>query len=294
MRYLRILVIGILLIVPGTVFTVDLTIRGGAGNMAFDPEETASLGGRGEGFSPRPYPIALVQAAGEYSSLISYSMAIERDPILRNRLTTNFGFTLGFIRLDVGPFMGFFNSWERIITPGISAGVTLEWPGILFGALGAGSTIGSGIRSYGDYTQETGSAVLGFWVPHVVNTLGVNLKRFTKQVDDTLITEDEWLRYHLRAEVFTKNVPYTVLVDMGYQTLKRSYFTPLQTETDTLKSVFLGFETTFRINSIVKIILGAEMPVYSWGEASLKNPRDVVLYQAHTGIVLTFAGKSEI
>jgi hypothetical protein len=291
MKYIRVLIIGVLLTAPGAVFALDLTIAGGIGNMAFDPGETASLGGRGQEFAPRLYPFALVQAAGDYSSLISYRVALERDPVLRHRLIADFGFTIGFVRLDVGPFMGFFNSWQRVITPGISAAVTLEWPGILFGTLAAGSTLGSGIRAYGDYTQETGSLALGFWVPYAVTTLGANLKRFTKQVDGALVTEDEWTRYLLSAEVFTKNVPYTVHVDMGYQTLKRSYFSPLKTDSDTLKSVFLGFETTFRINSLLKIILGAEMPVYSWGANPLKNPRGVVLYQAHTGLVLTLNRK---
>jgi hypothetical protein len=89
--------------------------------------------------------------------------------------------------------------------------------------------------------------------------------------------------------VFTKNVPYTIRIDMGYQTLKRSYFPDGEkSESDELKSVFIGLEGTYRISSFFQFILGTEMPVYSWGEKPLKGPeRETFMYQFHAGFVWT-------
>jgi hypothetical protein len=288
MKQVRILIIGIL-ILPGRIFSLDLTVKGGAGNWAFDKDSIVSRGSAAEKFETNWYPFGLIGISGEYSDLISYGAAFERDPILRNRITTDFGLSFSFIRLHVGPFMGVLNSWDRIITPGISAGLTLEWPGILFGTVRAGSTLGVGLDDPGDYTQETGELALGFWLPHVIGTLSVDYKRYREQSNIVLATWDERLRYQFAADVFSKNVPFTVYINMGYQVLKRSYRELFLSDTDTLKSVFLGLETTVTLNPFLKILLGGEMPVYSWAEAPMRNPgKASPVFQAHTGIIVSF------
>jgi hypothetical protein len=279
----------LILLIPSAVFALDLTVKGGLGNTAFNSNRRTPLDDRK--FEGAYFPFGAVLLEGTYSDLITYRAGFERDPVLRNRLSADVGFNFDYIRLTLGPFAGPFNNWTRIITPGVSAGLTLEWPGILFGSLSAGSTIGAGINSPGDYVQQNGTIALGFWVPHVVNTLSVSLKTYTEQVNGALRTEDQLLRYQYTADVFAKNVPYTVRIDMGYQSLKRSYTIDGGGGSDTLKSVFLGFETTVRINPFVKVLLGAETPVYAWGEKPLGNPGNAVLFQAHTGVILTFLKK---
>jgi hypothetical protein len=293
MKQLRILILGLLglLIVPGTVFSLDLTLKGGAGNWSFDKDGVTSLGSAEGKFGPNWYSLGLIRISGDYSDLISYGAAIERDPILRNRISTDFGLNFSFIHLNIGPFMGILNSRDRIINPGISVGLAMEWPGIPFGSVRAGSTLGAGLDDPGDYTQETGEMALGFWLPHVINTLSVSYKRYREQSNIILATRDEQLRYQYTAEVFSKNVPYTVEIDMGYQILKRAYNAFFLTDTDTLKSVFLGLETTIRINPILTILLGGEIPVYSWGEKPMRNPGNALLFQAHTGFIISFPPK---
>jgi hypothetical protein len=288
MKQIRILMLG-LLILPGRILSLDLTVKGGAGNWAFDKDSVMPQGLVEGKFEANWYPFGLIGIDGEYSDLISYAAALERDPILRNRITTDFGLSFSFVRLHVGPFMGILNSWDRIINPGISAGLTLEWPGILFGAVRAGSTLGAGLDDPGDYTQETGEIALGFWLPHVISTLSVDYKRYREQSNIILVTGDERLRYQFAADVFSKNVPFTVRINMGYQILKRSYRELFFSDTDTLKSVFLGLETTVTLNSFLKVLLGGEMPVYSWAKAPLRNPgRGSPLFQAHTGVIIRF------
>jgi hypothetical protein len=76
-------------------------------------------------------------------------------------------------------------------------------------------------------------------------------------------------------------------VDIGYQELKRSYIGRV-IGTDKFKSIYTGFEATLRMNSFLKLILGAEMPVYSWAEKPLKKPGKGLFFQAHGGFIISF------
>jgi hypothetical protein len=288
MKLSHTVLLGLLLGLPLGGFSLDLTLKGGLGNMNFDPERREALG---EGvFSPSGiYPLGQIRIDWEYSGTMNFSAAFERDPLLRNTIGANVGFTTGVIRLDMGPFMGFFNTPGDTMTPGISTAINLEIPGRVFASVKVASTIGAGLKVQGGYVQESGEISLGFWVPYVVVTLGVKNRGFTEQITDNLVIMDEQIRYQFGADVFAKNVPYTVHIDMGYQSLKRSYVTPEPVATDELKSIFVGFEAVFTIRPFTRLILGAESPLYSWGEAPLKAPPiNTPLFQAHAGVSLSF------
>jgi hypothetical protein len=51
--------------------------------------------------------------------------------------------------------------------------------------------------------------------------------------------------------------------------------------------IFLGAETSFNVKPNLKLILGAEMPVYSWGTKPLTKKDKLVLFQAHAGFTYT-------
>jgi hypothetical protein len=280
-------------LLPCSLGALDLSVTGGAGNNSFDPAEKDPLGVTRKQFEGVLYPLGTVSVTGDYSKTISFRAAFDRDPILRNRFFTDIGVDFNYLHLDFGPFIGPFNTDGRAVNPGITAGLELAVPGILFGRIKTSSTIGTVLSLPGDYLQQENSAALGFWIPNVVISLALDIKSYTERVDKDLITKDERTRYHIIADVFSKNVPYTVTVDAGYQSLTRSY-TPKgganDTETDELKSIYLGFDVQYRINPRFGLILGAEMPVYSWSTKPLIGP-DVktLLYEAHGGFVWTIA-----
>jgi hypothetical protein len=281
-------------ILPRGLHALDLQLSGGAGNLAFDTERENSLGAGGGQFEPNLYPFGILRLEGEYSDRINFFAAYERDPVLRNRLLANIGVSFSFMKLEFGPFIGLFNTEERPLGPGIAAALRLEFPGICFGSLKTASTIGSLAAPPGDFVQEAGEISLGFWVPHVICTFSINSKGFTQRKTDALLIKDEHTRYQFQADVFSKNVPYTIRVDMGYQILKRSYTSSAggKAETDELKSVYAGFEGTYRINPSIKLILGAEMPVYTWGEKPLRSPeRASLFYQVHGGFIWTLPAR---
>ena len=121
----------------------------------------------------------------------------------------------------------------------------------------------------------------------------MSIKNFTLRKETTLLIEDDLVRYYFRADAFKKNFPYTMTVDIGFQNLKRSYTSMgvsgtevVQTTiTDEFKTIFVGVEGTFTINPGMKLILGAEMPVYSWSVRPMQEaPKDTIFFEARMGI----------
>ncbi|MDL2229364.1 hypothetical protein LJC14_03855 [Treponema sp. OttesenSCG-928-L16] len=271
----------------GMLGALDLTIIGGAGNFSFDTDRETSLSAGGGKFSANYYPLWSVSAEQGYGDNIHIHIGLERDQILRNRIAADIGFNIGIARLDIGPFFGFCNSWEELLSPGMAANVRVEVPGIIFGNFRAGSTIGTGLSSEGDSTQEFGTITVGFWVPNVIASLSIKSRTYTEMVNQGLKVEDSLTKYMFSADVFKKNVPYTLHVDLGYQSLKRRYIS-VSTDTDELKSFFVGFEGSFQVRPFLKIIAGIEAPVYAWGEDTLKGPgKNTFLFESRLGVSWT-------
>jgi hypothetical protein len=276
-----------LLLVPVYTFALDLKVSGGLGNNVFSPGARAPLG---EGqFSPSYFPLALVDLRGNFSNMIGFAVTFERDPILRNRINAGVGIDTDYLHLDIGPFIGVFNAAEKPLNPGITAALGLKIPGIIFGSVTAASTIGNSLVKPGDYTQEWGEVSLGTWIPYVLGAVTINMSGFTERISMDLIRKDERVRYQLDADVFAKNVPYAIYIDMGYQTLKRMYIGADQIQTDELRSIYVGFEAVFTISPVFSILAGLEMPAYTWGAPPLKGPPiNTPLFQTHAGVVISF------
>ncbi|MDR1899487.1 MAG: hypothetical protein LBQ55_05725 [Treponema sp.] len=290
----RIILISLVCILSGPVFSLELTLRGGAGNMTFDPGLRGPLGPAGAAFDNYVYPYGRLSVDGSFSELLSYHAALDRDPILRNRVTGEVELKLHFLRFSFGPVISPFNTGESLISPGFSGRLELQFPGIIFGSLEASSNFGTALANTGDFLQQSGGAALGFWVPNVVCAFQINTRSFSERISRALLIKDELTRYQFRADVFSKNVPYTIRVDLGYQSLKRAYSGGNADTTDEFESIYLGFEGTYRIVPRIKIILGVEMPVYSWGASPLKGPsRSDVLFNAHAGLNWTIGDSAD-
>jgi hypothetical protein len=277
---------------------VDLEISGGLGNTAFDPERKSALGSGAEAFEGRLSPLGQVKISGETENGFYYSGAFEREPLLRNRLSVNMGIKLSYISLEIGPVMGLFNSEDQAVNPGFSAGLGLEFPGILFAALKASSSLGSILNTPGNYLQKSGEIGIGFWVPYVVCSFNMSVKGFALEEKANLLIEDSMTRYFFRADVFSKNVPYTCRLDLGYQNMSRSYSSyringaslDRDIQIDEFKALYIGLEASYTANPALRLFLGGEMPVYSWSVQPMKSPdKGSFLFQAHAGIVLTLA-----
>jgi hypothetical protein len=139
-------------------------------------------------------------------------------------------------------------------------------------------------------------------VPYVTCSLILNTQAYRVMEDPGLVITDERTRYGFRAEVISKSYPYTVRVDGGFQTLKRSYggevFDPSgpsftrTSDTDEIRSIYLGLEGSYQVMRNLRLFLGGEMPVYTWGESPLKREKGAVFFKIYTGLFWTIASDS--
>jgi hypothetical protein len=279
---------------------MDLEITGGLGNISFDRDRTSPLGDddktKTRSFTPNLFPFGVVKVSGEAGNSFYYNALYERDPILGNMVCGNIGARLNFISLEAGPVIGLFNAAEKV-NPGFSVAVGLEFPGILFARLKAGASLGNILSDSDDYSHKSGGISAGFWVPFVVCSFNMETKSSANRENAYLLIEDSLNRYYFRAEVYTKNVPYTIQVDLGFESLSRSYASESinsipalvrKTETDEYKAMFLGLEASYTIFPGLKAILGARMPLYSWSVKPMQNPaKNTLLFSARAGIIWT-------
>jgi len=282
---------------PPLVFSLDLEVIGGLGNLAYDKSRTEALSAVDGTFNPQLFPLALVRLSGEHNGL-AYNTGYERDPLLWNRLFANVKTEMRYFSIEMGPFFGISNSFKLPLNPGVSTVLELGIPGTVFIKTGGSSTLGIIIMDKrGNYSQYTGDISVGFWVPHVICSLNMSVRNHSFREHGDILVEDELRRYFLRADVYTKNVPYTIKVDLGYQNLMRSYTTQSfnginivkNTDADEFKSVFVGMEGTYTLNPALKFLLGGEMPVYYWGVQPMKKPsKGTMLFEARAGVVWTF------
>jgi hypothetical protein len=277
-----------------SVFSLDLSVKAGLGNHSFDTKQDTAItsGGVAGNFKPALFPVGQVRASGPYSDLFNFEGILERDPILRNRVGGEVELLAGPVSISAGPFIGLLNTPENVLSLGFSGGISLEIPGILFANLKAGTNLGS-VKAVGDYSMDMTRISLGFWLPNLINTLSLSTKTFGVQHTLSNFIEDKLFRVAYSGEIYSKGVPYVIRIDMGYQSLTRGYTdtaTSLK-ESDEFNSIFLGFEAEIAVTPLLKILFGAEMPVYSWGKTPLSRPKDVWLFQAHGGIIYSFDSK---
>ena len=279
---------------------IEIEITGGVGDISFDTGSKEFLGSDidPQPFAPHFYPLIKAVVSGE-SGFIYYRGGFEREPILRNRIFANVGINLNFFNIDVGPFVGIFNTQQQMFNPGLSIALGLQVPGIIFMNLHASSSLGGALKTIGENYQSDGAITAGFYVPYVICSFNLETRSFSHNRESNLLTEDSLTKYFFRADVFTKNVPFTVRIDMGYGMLKRIYYSqsilegpPPELVSDALidefKFVYVGAGVTFNINSTVSILFSGEVPVYYWSVPKMKNLEKGVLFNATAGVVLTF------
>ena len=286
-------------------FSLELELIAGVGNIAFDSDNKTALSAdelNPGAFKPLYFPLIRARLLAEFNG-IGFSFGFEKDPIQRNSLFASIRYDHEYFFIEGGPFFGLFNTKKLPVNPGVSGTLGLMLPGIVFVEAGGATTLAAiPMEKEGNYSQTGADLKAGFWVPHVICSLNMSLKNNTLRDTTTTLIEDELHRYFFRADVFTKNYSYTVKVDMGFQSLKRSY-TSLDvvgsdivktTQTDEFRSLFIGMEGTFTIIPGLKFVLGGEIPVYSWSVRPMEDPpQKTIFFEARAGIIFALpAGKN--
>ncbi len=210
----------------------------------------------------------------------------ETDPLLRNIVRSIFSYETGLIQISVGPILGVFNSLTTPIKGGISAGIRIDAPGILYARLRTDASIGAGLVTAGDYMQESGEIAAGFYVFNAICTGSVATKRYYKTITPGNILADASALYKFSVDVFTKGAPYRILVAVGYQDLSRTY--PDATA-DRLGMVMAETRISADVSKAISIVAQFSASLYNIGLDSLSGrapASTALLFQSGIGITV--------
>ena len=233
-------------------------------NISFNKTDTAPV----SNFSGTYYPWGIsVFGSDEISDEMSLRAGVFYDPILRKTTYTLFEYQHNFFKLGVGPFFGLFNTAETIMKSGISTSVRVELPGIMFASLKADSSIGSRFVKVGDYIQEFNEISVGYYIPNAICSVSLTSKSFVTKQAAALEVDDSFTEYAFKVDIFQKNVAFKALLTFAYQTITRTYLntSTAATTDNTLNSLILGTNFTFRIADGFELITNLESNIYSFG-----------------------------
>jgi len=219
-------------------------------------------------------------------------VSYERDPVLRNSVTAAVQFERGIARISVGPRIGLFNDDETPFSAGLSATVRLQWPGVAYVSMRSDGGLSVGVLSGGADPQARAELATGLYFHNVILSGIVSAKRFNEldSSGDAAIT-DSWTRYALEADIFKKNVPYTLLLSMGYE-LRSKRFVEAD-KTDSLGAIVLGATATAKMTKSLSLVaeLGSGFYTFGLDELSGRGPSSSsFMFSAGLGMTVNIDG----
>jgi hypothetical protein len=268
------------------LWSLDVGLLFRMGNLNFDPErEQTDLDFDGLTF---PWGFSLF-AEHEIGDNFLISTGFSQDPILHNISSTMVSYRYSFISIGLGPYFGILNSWDPLIRSGINTSLRLDFPGIIFAEIRAGSTIG-GLVKKGDYSQEETHLLAGFHVMNAICTVGLVSKTFTLKKGNSEVV-DSLDKYYFSTDLFQKNVPFRILLTFAYQTISKSFVTTTTTDTHSLSSLILGTELEVELTRFLNLLIIIDSSIYSFGQDDLLgvDPGDEFagfLFTAQIGVKL--------
>jgi len=260
---------------------LEIELTGGINNTAFDPAETAKT----TQFESYQYISGDFSLKSDISNVLGYNIQVTRDPVLQNNLIGKISASTENINLEFGAFFGINDDFTKPDL-GITGGIKLIFPGILFLSANGSTSLGIKNESMGNYSRETAEAKLGFWLPNLLPVFCADIKTYTREEENSLVIKDELVRFMFSADIFAKNFPLIIRIDTGYGILSRTY-EDTNSQSVELKNIFAGLEIKWQIVRQFRLIAGFEMPVYIFEPA--ENKPDVIsLFKAYGGFAFTF------
>lgn len=210
------------------------------------------------------------------------------DPVLRHIFRSVIAYQAGFVKISAGPVLGAFNTPETPVKAGISVGLRLDLPGIVFVSARADSSMGAGLFAKGDYAQEFAELSAGWYVRNAICSGTITTRKFYRVPDAGELLADSSNRYAFAVDVYRKGSPYRVFMSLGYQDFSRVYQAG---QIDTLGAVFLGVKLSAEVSTAVSIIGELESAVYAFGmdDLTARGPaQDSFLFRSSLGLIYRF------
>lgn len=250
----------VLIISASGLAAAELKANFDIGNIDFSPTPLSSNSFPGTTF-PFGFDISYSYDADEAMSL---QFGLNRDAVLRNRAYTLFSYDGGLFRIGVGPYFGLFNTAGSVLKSGISTSIHLEAPGIVFIDFRSDSTISARLAAAGDYMQENSDVSVGFFVYNALCSLRLHTQSFVEVTTAYGTVTDSLTEYTFESNIFKKNVPYTILLKLGYQTRQKTW-DDTNNKSQQLNSIILGTKFNLDVTPDFTLIVGLDSNLYSFG-----------------------------
>ncbi|MDR2718159.1 MAG: hypothetical protein LBB89_08865 [Treponema sp.] len=289
--FLTIICVGFLLFGHiGLLGALDFELSGGMNNMTFHPDRVTAHGvsTNYKKFQNYPYGFGDFHVRGEVSDKMDFDVHLSRDNILQNTLSGKIKTTSDYFNIEFGPFAGMIDDFSSP-EAGIMGSIQFAYPGIAFLSIGGSSSMGGNFSFLSGNTRQTYEVKAGVWLPGIIPSISINSKSYSKHLEDTTVIRDELTRIQISADFFVKNAPVILTVDIGMETLTRSYASDFSSETkDELTATFAGVTAKWQVTKPIRLIASFEIPVTYSATAPMTDPDDrFKLYKFSAGLAYT-------
>jgi len=263
----------------------------GANFLTFHPDRDSahSQSPNHKKFQAYPFPIGKISVRGDLSETLSFNATVARDNVLLNNVSFTILNRTDNFKFEFGPFLGM---GDKLGTPdmGLIGNIEITFPGIVFFSLGGSSTLGSGFEFTSTSVRESAEIKVGFWLPYVIPSISASTRSLSRQPQENLTLRDTLTKFQISADLFIKNIPFTLRVDAGYEIYTRAYKQGTSREvTDTLNAWFAGVDLAVQVTKPIKILANLEVPIiYSTAGGMAAPDFFWNIFKASAGIVYTF------
>ncbi|MDR2802904.1 MAG: hypothetical protein LBB22_01275 [Treponema sp.] len=258
---------------------LDFTLKGGVDYTSYPPGNKSFVGNV---FTPEFLPIIYAGLSNDISGKYNYNINFDYDPIWRNTISGDIGYYLGNIDIKLGFFIGAGDFTFTSIDAGFSGKAGVEFPGIFMANAGISSSIGGSMDSPENTTRQLFSAQAGFWLPNIFITFDFDMKDYIEQVTETLKIQTNRKRYKGAMEIFSKNTPYRIRFDFGWQDLIRLVNDNGPIEEEGISTLFVGARFYSQVSNIFAWFVEGEVPFNIDDLTNIK-----ILYNASIGVIFS-------
>lgn len=254
------------------IFGTEITFTTSAGNYNIAERETLTENASVNKKFFGNYAGSL-NVKSEISPVLSVLTEIGRDEILQNYAGAELVLNLNSISFSAGPWFGLYNLAKPkakesldLLQPGFALGLETGIPGMITGFCKTNFTFSTGEQV--EYSLSHRKNLLGvkFWLPNVICTVQMEQKTTESSLGSGSIRKHMITTTGFYADVFSKGLPFRVLLTLAYQELENRYIeaTPVDPEKDTLGTIITGVDFTIQATKNFSFVIGFEGGVYSF------------------------------
>lgn len=283
----RIIVVLLFFSTALSLSSLDLEAGFFIGNMGFNRDMNSNSTSLIWGFT--------AGAREKINDTFSVSGNIVRDDIMGHRMDSSLIFTSPYVLLSLGPSFATINNSSLEIKPALNGSVSIRKEGLISFTAEMYSTLGGLSDRDSDYTQTSGSLSLGFRIPGAICTFSAESRHYTRYSDSSSssssVTEDIQSTYMLEADMFKKNIPFNLLISLGYISTRRIFPSddPDSRDNAGIGTIFIGAGTKVRIGKKINLKVLLDSSLYSFSLSDTLSASDIPVYLFRVQTVFTYS-----